>query len=332
MEKRSGLSGRFSTGRSKGRCSCSECHNRMGDTILVTNQAFPATNNACAQILQHHKGVKTKVVNIDVPIQDTAQVVNLYKEALDNDASVRVVVIDYITCLCAMQLPVTEIVQLCRRYNAITVIDGAHAPGHVPLCLHRMKADYFTGSFHKWMFTPWGCAFAWKNKKVAFPLRSLTSSSPNDDLVSQFCLQGTRDESCYNALPTAVAYIKSKGGLERISAYNTRLLQMASDHLISLWNTSKLLIPSSMEPPFLRLIRLPEIPGFGTSKEDADSLMDLMYENYHIDVCLKSANNQLYVRLSVQIYNCLDDYKILGEAVISLVGKEKKGTLDSDII
>ncbi|OWF46863.1 Aminotransferase [Mizuhopecten yessoensis] len=293
-----------------------------GDTILVTNLSFTSTNNACAQLLHHHRGVKTKVLNIVVPIDNSAQVVNLFEQALNNDSNIRIAVVDYISCSCSMLLPMTEIVQLCQKHNVISVIDGAHAPGQLPLCLHKMEADFFTGNCHKWMFAPWGCAFVWKNKKVTFPLRSLTSSSPNDDLVSQFCIQGTRDDSCYNSLPTAVEYIRSKGGLERISEYNTRLLHMASDHLISLWKTSKLLIPSSMEPPFLRLIRLPEIPGFGTSKEDANSLMDLMYENYHIDVSMKSVNNQLYVRLSVQIYNCLEDYMTLGEVVMSMAGRE----------
>ncbi|XP_021360718.1 L-cysteine desulfhydrase-like isoform X1 [Mizuhopecten yessoensis] len=296
---------------------------KTADTILLTNQAYPCINNACSQTLHHNKGVKTKVVNIDVPIQDNAQVVNLYQEALDNDPSVRVVVMEYIPCPCTVQLPVEEIIQLCQKRNVITVIDGAHAPGHIQLNLDKMEADFFTANFYKWMFVPWGCGFVWKNKKVTFPLRCLTSSSPNDDMVSQFCLQGFKEDSSISTLPTAVEYIQIKGGLERISAYNTRLLQMASDHLISLWNTSKLPIPSSMEPPFLRMIRLPEVPGFGTSQEDANSLMDLMYDNYHIDVSLKSVNNQLYVRLSVQIYNCLDDYKKFGEAVMSLAEKGK---------
>ncbi|XP_060080160.1 uncharacterized protein LOC132559548 [Ylistrum balloti] len=290
---------------------------KCGDAILVTNQAFQATNNSCAQIL-HHKGVQTKVVNITLPIQDTAQVLNMYREALDNDQNIQAVVIDYISCACAIQLPVTEIVQLCQQYNTITVIDCAHAPGQIPLKLEDMEADFLTGNFHKWMFAPWGCAFVWKNKKVTFPLRSLTSSSSKDDLELQFCLQGTRDDSCYNSLSAAVEYIKNKGGHERISEYNKRLLEMASNYLVSLWQTCKLPIPSSMEPPFLRMIRLPKIDNFGTSQEDANLLMDQMYNDHHIDVCLKSVNSHLYVRLSVHIYNCLDDYKKFGELIMSL--------------
>ncbi|XP_060069218.1 uncharacterized protein LOC132549311 [Ylistrum balloti] len=294
---------------------------KSGDTILITDHTYVSTNNACAHILEHHKGVKITVVEITVPIKDTTQVVSLFRQALDNDPNVRAVVIDLVPCTCTMKLPVTEIVQLCQRYNAITVIDGAHAPGQFPVCLNENETDFYIGNFHKWMFAPWGCAFVWKNKKVSFRLRSLMSSSPTDDLVTQFCLQGTKDDSCYNSLPAAIEYIQSKGGLGRISEYNTRLIEMASNYLISLWGTSRLAIPSSMEPPFLRMVCLPKISGFGTSEEDAFSLMDILWYDYHIDVSLKSVQGLLYVRLSVQIYNCLEDYKKFGEAILELAGK-----------
>ncbi|XP_033730037.1 putative L-cysteine desulfhydrase 1 [Pecten maximus] len=294
---------------------------KTGDTILITNQAYAATNNACAHILEHHQGVKTDVVKIAVPIKDAAEVVNIFRKAFDNDKNIRAVVIDYVACACTMELPVTEIVQLCQKYNTISVIDGAHCPGQFPLDFDKIEADFFTGNFHKWMFAPWGCAFMWKNKKVSFPLRSMMSSSAACDLVSQFCFQGTKDDSCYNCLPAVVEYFKSKGGIERISGHNTRLIQLASDYLISLWNTGKLEIPESMEPPYLRMIRLPEINGVGTSEEDANSLMDILFLDYNIDTSLKSVQNQLYVRLSAQIYNCLDDYKKFGEAILSLAEK-----------
>ncbi|XP_069103319.1 uncharacterized protein [Argopecten irradians] len=296
---------------------------KSGDTIIVTNQAFVSTNNACAQLL-YHKGITTRVVDIVPPIKDTNQVVKLYRDSLDSILNIRAVVIDYVSCPCAMMFPVAEIVQLCQKYNVVTIVDGAHAPGHIPLSLKETKADFFTGNFHKWLFAPWGCAFVWKNKRLTFPLRSLTSSAANADIASQFCMQGTRDDSCFYSLPAAIQYIRTKGGLEKISAYNTRLLEMASEYLVRLWQTSTLDIPTSMEPPFLRMVRLPEIYGFSTSQDDKNSLMDLIYHDHHIDVCLKSVNDQLYVRLSVHIYNCLDDYKKLGNAVLLLVDRGRR--------
>ncbi|XP_069103294.1 uncharacterized protein [Argopecten irradians] len=64
-----------------------------GDTILITNHTYASTHNACAHVLEHHKGVKTEVLRISIPIKDTAQVIDLFREALNNDPNIRVVVI-----------------------------------------------------------------------------------------------------------------------------------------------------------------------------------------------------------------------------------------------
>ena len=39
----------------------------------------------------------------------------------------------------------------------ITVLDGAHMDGQVPVNLNELGCDYFAGSPHKWLFAPPGC-------------------------------------------------------------------------------------------------------------------------------------------------------------------------------
>ncbi|XP_069108392.1 uncharacterized protein [Argopecten irradians] len=65
---------------------------KAGDTILVTNQVFLSTLNACAQLL-HHKGITNSVVDIIPPIKDTNQVVKLYRDSLDSIPNIRAVVL-----------------------------------------------------------------------------------------------------------------------------------------------------------------------------------------------------------------------------------------------
>ena len=41
--------------------------------------------------------------------------------------------------------PVKKLVEVCHRHGVIAVIDGAHAPGQIPLNLPEIGADFYAG-------------------------------------------------------------------------------------------------------------------------------------------------------------------------------------------
>ena len=63
---------------------------------------------------------------------------------------------DVITSPSAVVLPFAELVALCRERGVLSVVDGAHAPGQLPLNLEQLNADFFAGKYvtilHLWFF------------------------------------------------------------------------------------------------------------------------------------------------------------------------------------
>jgi selenocysteine lyase/cysteine desulfurase len=74
-------------------------------------------------------------------------------------ARTRVVMVSHITCTTGTILPVPDLADLCRRSGAVSVVDGAQAPGQIPIDLHALGCDFYVASGHKWLLGPKGTGF-----------------------------------------------------------------------------------------------------------------------------------------------------------------------------
>ena len=52
---------------------------------------------------------------------------------------------DHITSQSAIRMPLEKLIPLCKEYGVMTLIDGAHAPGQIPLNLKELDADFYSG-------------------------------------------------------------------------------------------------------------------------------------------------------------------------------------------
>jgi isopenicillin-N epimerase len=105
------------------------------------------------------------------------------------------------------------VIRRARQAGILTVVDGAHAPGQIPLRLDNLGADFYEGNLHKWLCAPNGTGFLYASKEVQHLLKPLVVSwgyeaetpSPSK-LVDRHERTGTRDIATFLSVPAAIEF------------------------------------------------------------------------------------------------------------------------------
>src|SRR4051794_40082930 len=164
-----------------------------GDEILTTDHEYGALDmtwdwmcgKVGAQYIHHH---------VPLPVTTHADFVESFWSSVT--PRTKVIFLSHITSPTALIFPVKEICARAREAGILTVIDGAHVPGHLPLDLTDIGADIYSGNCHKWLCAPKGSAFLHVRPEHQEWIESLTISwgwKGESTFVSRNQWQGTRD-------------------------------------------------------------------------------------------------------------------------------------------
>ena len=283
---------------------------REGDEILVTEFAYGGVANAAAYAARV-RGARVRMVEMPYPVRDPAAVVEAIAGALG--PRTRLAFVDHVSAETALVLPVAEIAARCHARGVPVLVDGAHAPGGIPLDVPALGVDWYSANLHKWAHAPRSCGFLWAAPDRQADLHPPSISWGLDQgFLSEFEWVGTRDPSPYLAAPEGIAFLRELG-VEAVLAHDHELAWRAAKLLSECWGTE--LGMNEAWVGSMATVPLPE--ALGSTRDEAARLRAaLLYED-HIEVQLHAWRGRLWVRVSAQVYNEVADYERLGSAVLA---------------
>jgi len=277
---------------------------KPGDEVLITDHTYPAVRNAVRFVCER-TGARIVEAKLRFPAESPDGIVAAVTAALTERT--RLAVFDLISSASAIVMPVPALARACRDAGAPVLVDAAHGPGMVDLDLPALGADWVTGNAHKWLFAPKGCALLWASKTAQQTLHpTVISHGFEQGFTNEFDWTGTRDPTAWLALPSALAFYRSMGD-GALRSRNHALAVTAAELMAKRWRT-EVGAPAEMLGA-MAVVRLPgRHPGTPAA---AQAIHDQLWQKCHIEVPVMSLEQTLWVRISAQIYNDLDDYQQL---------------------
>lgn len=297
-----------------------------GDEILVPDHAYQACRNAIDYVSKRW-GAKVVTVNIPFPIESSDQAIS----AIMSGVSERTVLamIDTVTSPTGLRMPFEALVGLLEGRNVSVLLDAAHGIGMVPLNLDQLGASYTTSNCHKWLCAPKGSAFLHVRKDHQVNIHPLTISHgmsfPLGDTTRfrhEFDWTGTRDISALCSIPATIDYMATlvDGGWPAIMQRNHDLV-MEGRRILCERLGIEAPCPESMIA-CIATLRLPAGGGAGIPLHEPDPLHKILQDKHNIQVPVWSwpSPEGRYIRISAQIYNHIDEYHYLAEALAEELG------------
>ncbi len=293
---------------------------QTGDQVLTTNHEYNACRNALNYVAER-AGVQVQVATIPFPLESAAQVMAAVLAKVTPQT--RLVLLDHVTSQTGLIFPIADLVQKLAALGIETLIDGAHAPGMLPLHLATLGATYYTGNCHKWLCAPKGAAFLYvraDRRELIHPLTISHGANATRPDRSRFWLEfdwmGTDDPTAYLCVPKAIEWMGSllPGGWPELMHRNHELA-IAGRQLMC----EQLQILPPCPDNFIGAMAVLPLPN-----TMALQLQQTLWNQHSIEVPLYDWGEppQQYLRISAQIYNDLQQYDLLASQLLSLLQRE----------
>ena len=273
-----------------------------GDEVLTTDHEYGACENAWL-FMSRERGFCYVRQPLPLPLSSAADVVEQFWAGVTPQT--KVIFLSHITSPTAMCLPVEAICERARAAGILTVIDGAHAPGQIPLDLTAIGADFYTGNCHKWLCAPKGAGFLFARPEVQWLIEPLIigwgwgegrTFTFGSDFLDYLQYPGTNDYAAYLAVPAAIAF-QERHDWPAVRAHCRALVGQAIGRINDLTGLPPL-YPEPVGDAYSQMAIAALPPSIDLAK-----MKKRLIEDFRVEIPLIRWNGRQFIRISIQGYN-----------------------------
>jgi isopenicillin-N epimerase len=275
---------------------------KPGDEILTTNHEYGTLDRAWRMICEQKK-LNYVPREIPLPVKSVDEVVDQVWSGVT--PRTRVLYLSHITSPTALTLPVAELVAKARAAGIITIVDGAHAPGQVPINLTELGVDFYSANCHKWMMAAKGSGFLYVRRELHNTIAPLIGGrNPeqyalfSSQLVAEHQYQGTRDSAAFLSVPAAIDFMEEYDWPQRQKECHD-LVCYARNRVADLTGLPPVIPDSPLWFSQMGLLPVPPCEG--------DVVKNRLFHEFQVEIPFIPWEKQHFFRISIQAYNTRDD-------------------------
>lgn len=280
------------------------------DEVLMSDHEYGACRNAW-RFMAPRVGFSIVEAPVPLPVGSDEEIVERLWAGVTSRT--KAIFLSHITSPTALTLPVAEICRRARQRGIVTVIDGAHVPGQIDLDVTAVGADFYVATCHKWMCAPKGSAFFHARREMQHLIEPLVVGwgwgedrlvDRGSDFLDFHEWLGTDDPSAYLTVPRAIEF-QAANDWPAVRSTCHELAVDTADRASAIPGVEAVHEPDS----YAQMVLL-ELTG-STGSRDPSPIQTRLYDEHRVEVPVISWNGRVFVRVSVQAYNTVDDIEAL---------------------
>ncbi len=281
-----------------------------GDEVLATDHEYGALDRTWT-FLCEKAGARYVRQSVPVPFRSREAVADAVWAGVT--PRTKILFFSHVTSTTALVFPAAELVRRARERGIVSVVDGAHAPGQIPLDLEGIGADFYAGNCHKWMNGPKGSAFLYARRGAQALVEPLVVSwgwrperPGRSRFVDEHEWQGTRDVAAYLSVPAAIEFM-AEHDWDAVRRWCHVLTVLARDRVNALTGKPALAVANGGWFAQMATMELPRC--------DHELLQRRLYDEFAVEIPTFAWNGGSWIRVSIQAYNTEADVDTLVRAL-----------------